>query len=54
MGAVKLRRFAGNPILRANPANEWEAQNVSNAVTNTALVLCRGGLPARFHFRVAG
>jgi len=31
MGIVKLRRFDGNPILRADPANDWEAQNVSNA-----------------------
>ena len=54
MGVVKLQRFAGNTILRANPANEWEPQNVSNAVTATAPASCRRGLAARFHVRVAG
>jgi len=28
---IKLTRYPGNPILTANPGNEWESQNVSNA-----------------------
>ncbi|MFH1613943.1 MAG: glycosidase [Planctomycetota bacterium] len=28
---VKLQRYSGNPVLRPNPENPWEAQNVSNA-----------------------
>ncbi|MDD2707319.1 MAG: glycosidase [Verrucomicrobiae bacterium] len=28
---IKLERYEGNPIMRANPAHNWESQHVSNA-----------------------
>ena len=32
-----ITRCEGNPILQADPANEWEAHNVSNAVAAAAV-----------------
>lgn len=31
MDTIRLERFSRNPIIGPNPANSWEAQNVSNA-----------------------
>ena len=28
---VRLKRYAGNPILKAEPKNAWEAHSVFNA-----------------------